>query len=157
MDILNILTTFALQFNNNRAKVRKKYLRTKENLEKVMLEVKNLTKKHHLTRQMSQKRYAMVSEISEGIREKIYESSLECDCAFGSFPFPSGVIEVEVNRNGEVYVCVSHKENDHASPTLEALIADCIPDWYDVEAEAKKDLREEEEFRDYLWRNCRYW
>lgn len=97
----------------------------------------------------------MLSKISEDMHGKVYESALE-NSAHGCYEFKSGWIEVSMFRTGEVEVMVVH-HNEHESPRLEKAIECCLPDWYEVEAEAEKDMREEQEFRDYLWRNSRYW
>lgn len=102
------------------------------------------------------KRADLFLMISDCMRDKIYESALESDHVWWEFEFPSGWIEVSIHRNGFVEVSVVHC-NEHESPTLEKAIADSLPDWSDVEAEAYESMRKEQEFRDYLWRNCRHW
>lgn len=104
---------------------------------------------------MSPMRAKLFAKVAKEVHDSIYESSLESDNAYASFDCKSGTIEVELTRFGDVNVSVVH-ENDHSSPTLEKAISEHLPDWSDVEAEAEKDMREEQEFRDYLWRNCRY-
>lgn len=120
-----------------------------------MERVKNLTKANTLAPKPRSKRAELLSMISDVMRDKVYESALEKD-AYGEFEFPSGWVEITMMRNGEVEVAVVH-HNEHESPALEKAIGDCLPDWSEVEAEAEKDAREEQEFRDYLWRNCVYW
>lgn len=130
-------------------------LSAKQKTGKVMEEARNLTKVNTSTPKSKPLRARLFAQIADGMRDRIYEASLECDNAYGSFEFGPASVEVDVSRYGEVNVCVVH-DNEHSSPLLEKAIGDHLPDWSDVEAEAEKDRREEEEFRDYLWRNCRY-
>lgn len=118
---------------------------------------RNLIKVNASAPQKQPKRLEILSKISDTMRQRVYESALENSTAYGTFEYNAGWVEVTMHRNGNVEVIVCHSDNEHQSPTLEKAIADWLPDWGEVEEEAEKDEREELEFRDYLWRNCRYW
>ena len=41
-------------------------------------------------------------------------------------------------------------------PRIEEYLAHHLPDWSEVMKKVEEDRREEMEFQDYLWRNCRW-
>lgn len=162
MENLNKITTFAIHYYYNNAKIREISLPAKQKKGKVMETVRNSKKADALIHaslsnpSVKTKRSSLLSMISEKMRDEIYKSALECDQAHAEFVFESGSIEVSVDRYGETEVFVVHS-NGHVSPTLEKAIGDCLPDRCEIEAEAEEDMREEQAFCDYLWQNCRYW
>lgn len=120
-----------------------------------MESVRNLTKVNTSTSKLKSKRRDLSSMISDKIHDDIYESAFDSSHTYTVFEFKSGWINVYMDENGDVEVLVSHY-NEHQSPALEKAICACLPDWRGIEDEKEMDQREEQEFRDYLWRNCRY-
>lgn len=120
-----------------------------------MLNAENLMKLNKKCHKAATMRSILLSKIASGVRESIYESCLESDKTSYSIDVKSGCIEIELTRYGDVKISIGH-DSELPTPNLENSIISCLPDWDDVEAKAEKDMREEQEFRDYLWRNCRY-
>lgn len=110
-----------------------------------------------LTPKRTNKRISFLQSIVDRIEEAIYSECLFEDRIFENIEFKDGWIEISMNSNGSCEVSVCHLDNEHESPRLEATIAGMLPDWWSVRTRAEEDEREEQEFQDYLWRNCRYW
>ena len=99
---------------------------------------------------------SLIDTISKKMQAEIYESALDYDSIYKEFCFKSGNICITICRNGNVEVDVYH-DNEHKSPTLEKAITSCLPEWGEIEEKVIRDRKEEQEFRDQLWRNCCYW
>ena len=156
MDILIIFTTFALSFINNGAKIHKMYVRTKDFSRKVMRKASNLSDFKVSTPKMQSKTAKFLQELADRIEQAIYEECLTEDWISVNVEYHDGWIEVFMKNDGTCEVAVCHSDNEHVSPTLEATIAGILPDWYSVKTRALEEERKEQEFRDYLWRYCRY-
>ena len=117
----------------------------------------NLSEFKVLTPKRTKKRASFLQSIVDRIEEAIYSECLWEDRISENIEFKDGWIEISMNSNGSCEVSVCHIDNEHESPRLEATIAGMLPDWWSVRTRAEEDEREEQEFRDYLWRNSRYW
>lgn len=117
----------------------------------------NLSEFKVLTQKRTEKRISFLQSIADRIEEVIYSECLFEDRISENIEFKDGWIEINMNSNGSCEVSVCHLDNEHESPRLEATIADMLPDWWSVRTRAEEDERKEQEFQDYLWRNCRYW
>ena len=98
-----------------------------------------------------------ISMMSDYMRSEIYSSCLEHDIVCRSLDFGSCYVEIEMRSNGFVSTALVHEDSGHSSPLLEKMITDAMPDWSEVERKAERDSLDEQEFRDYLERNSRYW
>ena len=103
------------------------------------------------------KRDAFLTSIIEKIEERIYAECLGDDHVFVNIESNDGWIEVYMKSDGTCEVVVCHSKNEHESPMLESTITGMLPDWWSIHTRAEEDEREEQEFQDYLWANCRYW
>ncbi len=92
----------------------------------------------------------------ESMEKEIYEECLTNSVARLVYECESGLIEITMYSNGKCEVDVIHS-NGHESPLLKSTITGMMPDWWSIHTEALNDFEEEREFKDYLWRNCRYW
>lgn len=110
-----------------------------------------------LAKKRKQKMANFLQSIVTMIEEAIYAECLCENRIFEKVEYRDGWIEISMNSNGGCEVSVCHLDNEHESPRLEATIAGMLPDWWSVRTRAEEDEREEQEFRDYLWRNSRYW
>ncbi len=110
-----------------------------------------------MTPKRTKKRASFLQSIVDSIEEAIYSECLWEDRISENIEYKDGWIEISMNSNGSCEVSVCHLDNEHESPRLEATIAGMLPDWWSVRTRAEDDEREEQEFRDYLWRNSRYW
>ena len=110
-----------------------------------------------MTPKRTKKRASFLQSIVDRIEEAIYSECLFEDRISENIEYKDGWIEISMNSNGSCEVSVCHLDNEHESPRLEATIAGMLPDWWSVRTRAEEDEREEQEFRDYLWRNSRYW
>lgn len=117
----------------------------------------NLSEFKVLTPKRTKKRASFLQSIVDRIEEAIYSECLFEDRISENIEYKDGWIEISMNSNGSCEVSVCHLDNEHESPRLEATIAGMLPDWWSVRTRAEEDEREEQEFRDYLWRNSRYW
>lgn len=117
----------------------------------------NLSEFKVLTPKRTKKRASFLQSIVDRIEEAIYSECLFEDRISENIEYKDGWIEISMNSNGSCVVSVCHLDNEHESPRLEATIAGMLPDWWSVRTRAEEDEREEQEFRDYLWRNSRYW
>lgn len=117
----------------------------------------NLSEFKVLTPKRTKKRASFLQSIVDRIEEAIYSECLWEDRISENIEYKDGWIEISMNSNGSCEVSVCHLDNEHESPRLEATIAGMLPDWWSVRTRAEEDEREEQEFRDYLWRNSRYW
>ena len=117
----------------------------------------NLSEFKVLTPKRTKKRDSFLQSIVDRIEEAIYSECLFEDRISENIEYKDGWIEISMNSNGSCEVSVCHLDNEHESPRLEATIAGMLPDWWSVRTRAEEDEREEQEFRDYLWRNSRYW
>lgn len=106
---------------------------------KVMERARSLTKRSVTVPQSRSKMAEKLSKIADDMRGKVYASALE-NSACGCFEYQSGWILVSIFRTGEAEVSVFHY-NKHESPALEQAIKESMPDWYEVKAEAEKDMR----------------
>lgn len=132
------------------------YVRTKKSLRKVMRKAENLSEIKKVGSKSPSCR-PFLDALVEKIEQAIYEECLTEDWVSVNAEYHDGWIEVFVKKDGTCEVSVCHSDNEHESPTLEATIAGMVPDWYSVQTKALEDKREEQEFKDYLWRFCRYW
>lgn len=110
-----------------------------------------------LTQKRTKKRVSFLQSIVDRIEETIYSECLREDRIYESIDYNDGWIEIYMKSDGTTEVTVCHSENEHESPRLEDTIAGMLPDWWSIRTRSEEDEREEQEFRDYLWRNCRYW
>ena len=110
-----------------------------------------------LTKKRIKKRVSFLQSIVDRIEEAIYSECLWEDRIYESIDYNDGWIEIYMKSDGTTEVTVCHSDNEHESPRLEATIAGMLPDWWSIRTRSEEDEREEQEFRDYLWRNCRYW
>lgn len=110
-----------------------------------------------LTQKRTKKRVSFMQSIVDRIEEAIYSECLWEDRIYESIDYNDGWIEIYMKSDGTTEVTVCHSENEHESPRLEDTIACMLPDWWSIRTRYEEDEREEQEFRDYLWRNCRYW
>lgn len=117
----------------------------------------NLSEFKVLTPKRTKKRASFLQSIVDRIEEAIYSECLFENRISENIEYKDGWIEISMNSNGSCEVSVCHLDNEHESPRLEATIAGMLPDWWSVRTRAEEDEREEQEFRDYLWRNSRYW
>ena len=117
----------------------------------------NLSEFKVLTPKRTKKRASFLQSIVDRIEEAIYSECLWEDRISENIEFKDGWIEISMNSNASCEVAVCHIDDVHESPRLEATIAGMLPDWWSVRTRAEEDEREEQEFRDYLWRNSRYW
>ena len=117
----------------------------------------NLSEFNVLNPKHGKKRASFLQSVVNRIEEAIYSECLWEDRISENIEHKDGWIEISMNSNGGCEVSVCHIDNDHKSPRLEATIAVMLPDWWSVRTRAEEDEREEQEFRDYLWRNSRYW
>lgn len=131
----------------SRKKIRKKMNQGAE----ILSEFKVLTKKR------TKKRASFLQSIVDRIEKAIYSECLFEDRISDNIKYKDGWIEIYMKSDGTTEVTVFHSDNVHESPRLEATIAGMLPDWWSVRTRAEEDEREEQEFRDYLWRNSRYW
>lgn len=125
--------------------------------EKMSQGAENLSEFKVLTPKRTKKRASFLQSIVDRIEEAIYSECLWEDRISENIEYKDGWIEISMNSNGSCEVSVCHLDNEHESPRLEATIAGMLPDWWSVRTRAEEDEREEQEFRDYLWRNSRYW
>ena len=132
-------------------------LSRKEIQEKMIQGAENLSEFKVLTPKRTKKRVSFLQSIVDRIEEAIYSECLFEDRIYENIEYKDGWIEIYVKSDGTTEVTVCHSDNEHESPRLEATIAGMLPDWWSVRTRAEEDEREEQEFRDYLWRNCRYW
>lgn len=102
------------------------------------------------------RRLELLSKISKYMRDKIYESALDCDSVYENFWVQSGWIDITASKQGDVEVVVIHR-NGHESPMLEKAIEKILPDWREIQAEREREIKEEDELRDYLQRSSSYW
>lgn len=91
------------------------------------------------------------------VKQAIYDECLSGNRIILNEKCASGTIEIYMTSQGDCEVLVLHADNEHRSPTLEATIVEMMPDWWSIQSKAEDEEREEQEFRDYLWRNSRYW
>mgnify|MGYP003571443047 CR=1 FL=1 len=133
------------------------YVSAKENRKKVMQEARKLSEIKVSTPKRQSKMAKFLQELADRIEQAIYEECLTEDRISVNVEYHDGWIEVYMKSDGTCEVAVCHSDNDHESPTLEATIAGILPDWYSVRTRALEEERKEEEFRDDLWRCCRYW
>lgn len=117
----------------------------------------NLSEFKVLTPKRTKNRASFLQSIVDRIEEAIYSECLFEDRISENIEYKDGWIEISMNSNGSCEVSVCHLDNEHESQMLEATIAGMMPDWWSVRTRAEEDEREEQEFRDYLWRNSRYW
>lgn len=110
-----------------------------------------------LTQKRTKKRVSFLQSIVDRIKEAIYSECLLEDRISESIEYNDGWIEIYMKSDGTTEVTVCHSENEHESPRLEATIAGMLPDWWSIRTRSEEDEREEQEFQDYLWSNCRYW
>lgn len=109
------------------------------------------------TQKRTKKRVSFLQSIVDRIEEAIYSECLLEDRIYESIDYNDGWIEIYMKSDGTTEVTVCHSENEHESPRHEDTIAGMLPDWWSIRTRSEEDEREEQEFRDYLWRNCRYW
>ena len=110
-----------------------------------------------MTQKRTKKRVSFLQSIVDRIKEAIYSECLLEDRISESIEYNDGWIEIYMKSDGTTEVTVCHSENEHESPRLEATIAGMLPDWWSIRTRSEEDEREEQEFQDYLWSNCRYW
>lgn len=133
------------------------FLSRKKIREKMSQGAENLSEFKVLTQKRTKNRASFLQSIVNRIEEAIYYECLWEDRIYENIEFKDGCIAISMNSNGGCEVSVCHLDNWHESPRLESTIADMLPDWWSVRTRAEEDDREEQEFRDYLWRNSRYW
>ena len=97
-----------------------------------------------------------IASIIDDIEARIFEECLQDDKIWMNVEYKDGWIEIYMTSKGDREVIVTHSGNEHESPTLASTIAGLLPDWYSVQTRAIEEERKEQEFRDYLWRNCRF-
>ena len=131
----------------NRKKIREKMSQGDESLSELNV----------LTSKRTKKRISFLQSVVDRIEEAIYSECLWKDRMSENIEYKAGWIEISMNSNGGYEGSVCHLDNEHKSPRLEAAIAGMLPYWWSVRTRAEEDEREEQEFRDYLWRNSRYW
>lgn len=117
----------------------------------------NLSEFKVLTPKRTKKRVSFLQSIVDRIEEAIYSECLFEDRISENIEYKDGLIEIYMRSDGTTEVTVCYSYYEHESPRLEATIAGMQPDWWPVCTRAKEDEREEQEFRNYLWRNSRYW
>ena len=132
-------------------------LEPQENREKMSQCAESLSEFKVLTQKQTKRRDSFLQSIVDRIKEAIYSACLWEDRISESIEYNDGWIEICMKSDGTTEVTVCHSGNEHESPRLEAAIAGMLPDWWSVRTRAEEDEREEQEFLDYLWRNCRYW
>lgn len=120
-------------------------------------EVDFVTEIKDLTSKRPSKTDLFLASLVEKMEQAIYDECLSEDRISLNVEYASGTIEISMTSQGDCEVEVIHADNEHTSPTLEATIAGKMPDWWSIQSRAEEEERQEQEFRDYLWRNCRYW
>ena len=110
-----------------------------------------------LTPKSPSRRDMFLASLVERMEEAIYDECLSENRISLNVEYASGTIEIYMTSQGNCEVAVIHANNEHNSPTLEATIAGLVPDWSTIQSKAEEEERTEQEFRDYLWRNSRYW
>lgn len=132
-------------------------LRCNKYREKMSQEVDFVTEIKGLTPKRPSKTALFLASLVEKMEKAIYDECLLENRISLNVKYASGTIEIYMTSQGDCKVAVIHADNEHNSPTLEATIAGSVPDWWAIRSRAEEDERTEQEFRDYLWRNCRYW
>lgn len=131
-------------------------LEQQENSRKMKQSAEKLSEFNVLTQKRTDKRVSFLQSIVDRIKEAIYSECLWKDRISENIEYKDGWIEIYMKSDGTTEVTVCHSDNEHESPRLEATIADMLPYWWSVRTMAEENKREEQEFQDYLWRNCRY-
>ena len=116
-----------------------------------------VTAKKELTQKSPSKIALFLASLVEKMEQVIYEECMYKDRVSLIVEYASGSIEISMTNQGYCEVLVIHADNVHNSPTLEATIAERVPDWWSIQSKVEDEERKEQEFQDYLWRNCRYW
>lgn len=120
-------------------------------------EVDFVTEFKVLTPKRPSKTALFLASLVEKMEQAIYDECLFENRVSLNVEYASGTIDIYMTNQGDCEVSVIHADNEHNSPTLEATIAGRIPDWWSIQPRAEDEERKEQEFQDYLWRNCRYW
>lgn len=104
----------------------------------------------------------LVEEISQRMEIIMSECTSGNELAMGRFKVEEYYIDIDYSSpwsppaiqsfNG--VTIMSNKEREY--PRIEEFLAHHLPDWSEVMKKVEKDRRDEMEFQDYLWRNCRW-
>lgn len=111
----------------------------------------------HSTPKRKSSKAKFLQDIVDRVEQVIYEECLTEDRISVSVEYHDGWIDIYMKSDGTCEVTVCHSDNEHESPTLETTIAGILPDWWAVQTRALEEERNEQEFRDHLWRCCMYW
>ena len=121
-----------------------------------MQELLKVTEFKSMTPKRPSRMVLFLDSIVKRMEKEMYDRCQFEDSVSLNFEYASGTIEVVVTKDGGCDVAVVHSGNEHISPTLEATIAGVMPDWWSIQTRSEQDGRDERDFKDYLWKNCRY-
>ena len=104
----------------------------------------------------------LVEEVNQHMEKAMKECVSSNDYAVGRFKVGEYHIDIDYSMpwssafpsslNCVTITSASNREY----PRIEEYLAHHLPDWSEVIKEVREARREENEFQDYLWRNCRW-